>query len=265
MQKTRLMGILNTTPDSFFDGGSYLKLEDGIRRGIQAWREGADILDIGGESTRPGAASVDEAEEIRRTLPLVRALKKELPIPISIDTMKPAVAEAALDAGADFINDVTGFAHPEMRKLAAQSQAEICVMHMQGTPKTMQADPSYPEGIIAHLKLFFQKQISLLLEAGVKKEKIIIDPGIGFGKSVANNIEIIHNVPVIRSWGYPVLLGISRKSFMSKILNKPAADLLAATLAMATTAILSKTDILRVHDVAAHRDVINLINFYQSC
>ena len=217
-------------------------------------------MDIGGESTRPGSDAVSELEELRRIIPIIQALKSQIPIPLSIDTMKPRVAAAALEAGATLINDVTGFNDPLMREIASSSQSDICIMHMQGIPKTMQANPHYEEGIISHLIRWFESRVNLLVTNGVKEQKIIIDPGIGFGKTIADNLEIIDNLHRFKELGFPVLLGLSRKTFMAKILAKPYAELLPATLAMNTLAIMKGVDIIRVHDIAEHRDVINVLD-----
>lgn len=253
------MGILNVTPDSCYDQGRWGTHALAIQRGIQLYEEGAQLIDIGGESTRPGAAPVSESEELNRVIPVIKELKKQLSLPLSIDTMKPRVAAAAIEAGVSMINDVSGFSDPAMRRLAADSQVQICVMHMQGTPATMQIAPSYPEGVIPHLCEWFAKRIDQLLDAGLKEEQIILDPGIGFGKTVAHNVEIVNNLQKIKALGFPVLLGLSRKSFIGKILNKRYPDLLAGTLAITTLAILAGVDILRVHDVIEHQDVLNVL------
>lgn len=263
MKKKKLMGILNATPDSFYDGGQYFDPGLAIERGLQIVNEGADILDIGGESSRPNASFVSEQEELARVLPLIRALHGR--IPISIDTMKPRVAAAAIEAGATMINDVSGFRHPDMRRLAAEAKVDICIMHMLETPSTMQKNPHYPMGIMPHLIEYFRQQVDLLLSDGIDPSRIILDPGIGFGKTVADNFQIIQNVPILRELGYPVLVGLSRKSFLTKILDKPASELFAGTIAMNTIVVLAGADMIRVHDVSAHRDMINLINHYQTC
>lgn len=263
MHKTQLMGILNATPDSFYDQSRFFDLEAAVKRGLQISNEGADLIDIGGESTRPGASPVSLEEECRRVIPLIKQLKSLVSIPLSIDTLKPKVASQALQAGADWINDVSGFRDPEMREIAASSGAMLCVMHMQGTPETMQINPDYHTSIIDHIKHWFSDTLEKLVKAGVKEEKIVLDPGIGFGKTVAHNLEIIHNLPELKRLGFPVLIGVSRKSFMSKILNKPTNELLAATLAMNSIAVLSRIDFIRVHDIQAHRDVIDLIEAYK--
>ncbi len=259
---TKLMGILNITPDSCYDQGRWFQPHLAIERGLQIYQEGADILDIGGESTRPGAIPVSEEEELHRVIPILKTLKGQIPIPISIDTMKPKVAEAAIQAGASFINDVSGFCHPSMRALAADTQVTICVMHMQGTPDTMQINPHYSGGIIPFLLEWFSQKIEQLTRAGIKESKIILDPGIGFGKTVADNVEIIHNLQQIKALGFPVLLGLSRKSFLGKIINKTTyAELLPVSLAINTLAILAKIDIIRIHDIAPHRDILNLMKY----
>lgn len=257
------MGILNVTPVSSYD--SYFNREAAVKRALEMVEEGADILDIGGESTRPGAEPVSEEEELSRVIPVIKEVRRHTSLPISIDTLKPRVALAALEAGATMINDVSGFRDPEMRKVAAAANVPICVMHMQGTPQTMQINPSYPDGLIAHLIRYFDSQIEQLVDAGVNRHQILIDPGIGFGKTVADNLLIIHNLPLFRDRGYPVLLGLSRKSFMQRILNKPAADMLPGTIAFNTLAILAGVEIIRVHDVRPHRDVLTLIEQYQKC
>lgn len=257
---TKLMGILNVTPDSFVEESRYSTVDLAIERGKQIIREGADIVDIGGESTRPNATPIDEATELARVIPVIDALRSVSAIPISIDTLKPRVAKAAIDAGATMINDVAGFRDPAMQELAAALQVDVCVMHMQGTPQTMQLNPQYPEGIIDHLLHWFDKQARLLIHRGVPQERIILDPGIGFGKTVADNVQIIQNLGRLKELGFPLLVGVSRKSFMSKILKKPAAELLPATIAVNTCLLLSNNvDIIRVHDVSEHRGVIDLL------
>lgn len=254
------MGILNVTPDSFFDQGRFFNVEAAIQRGKEMIDEGVDIIDIGGESTRPGASPVSEQDELDRVLPVIQALHAVSPVIISIDTRHPYVARAAVQAGATLINDVSGFLDPAMEELAASTHVPICVMHMQGTPLTMQKDPHYPEGIIAYLLKWFESRVSHLVKQGVKEEQIILDPGIGFGKTVADNLEIIENLPQLKAMGFPLLIGVSRKSFMGKILNKTPSELLPATLAMNTFLIISAVDIIRVHDVAEHRAIIDLLS-----
>lgn len=262
----KIMGILNVTPDSHYDGGLYANVDTAIRRGIEMVNQGAAIIDVGGESTRPGSDPVSEKEELRRVIPVIGGLKDCIPkhVMISIDTMKPAVAEAALAAGATFINDVSGFRDPSMVAVAAKAKVPVCVMHMQGTPKTMQLNPVYEEGVVPHLIGWIKERTAFLTHHGINPKNIIFDPGIGFGKTVDNIIEILHNLQRFRSLGFPVLLGLSRKSFMTKILGKPPSELMAATLALSTVALMANVDIIRVYDVAEHRDIINVLRKYLS-
>lgn len=259
MTSTQLMGILNVTPDSSYDQGRYFDEDKAIQHGIQMWKEGADWIDIGGESTRPGACPVSEQEELQRVLPVIKALKQEVSISLSIDTFKAKVAEAAIEAGASLINDVSGFRDSAMRQVAAQSQLPLCVMHMHENPTTMQINPFYPNGILPFLIDWFKARIDLLLASGIQEKNIILDPGIGFGKTIADNVEIVHNLHQIKALGFPVLIGLSRKSFLGKILHKSYPDLLPASLAMNTLALLAQIEMIRVHDVSEHRDIINLM------
>lgn len=256
------MGILNITPDSFYDKSRQSCLDDAITTACRMKEEGADILDIGGESTRPGANDVSEDEELNRVIPVIKGIKEKIDIPISIDTKKSAVAREAIKAGATIINDVTGFDDPEMVALAAENDLDICVMHMLGTPKTMQVNPHYEFGIISHLLQWFDEKVNVLIRAGVKSERIILDPGIGFGKTVDDNLKIIHNLSSLKQLGFRMLLGVSRKSFLSKILGKPTGELLNATVAVNAFAVASNVDIIRVHDVKEHREVADIfMNF----
>lgn len=265
MQKIEIMGILNATPDSFYDGGLYASTESAVAYGKKLFQEGADIIDIGGESTRPrtvyhSTPPVDEEEEKLRVIPIIQQLKREVSVPLSIDTMKPSVAAAALAAGASIINDVSGFCHPAMQEIAASSGARLCVTHMLGNPQNMQVEPQYPGGIISTLLRFFEQRIEELFSKGVREEQIIVDPGIGFGKTIQHNFEIINNIQQFKSLGFPVLLGVSRKSFLQKFLNKTASELLSATLIVNTIGILSGVDIIRVHDVSEHRQATALVS-----
>lgn len=261
MKLPKLMGILNTTPDSCYDQGRWFDQSTAIQRGFQIAKEGADWLDIGGESTRPGAIPVPEAEELKRVLPVIKALKKEISIPISIDTMKAKVAEAAINEGATLINDISGFRDPAMRKVASDAQIPICVMHMLETPVTMQNNPDYPQGIVSFLLEWFKKRVDLLLASGIQEKNIILDPGFGFGKTVDDNVEIVQNLHEIKALGFPLLIGLSRKSFLGKIIHKTYPDLLPVSLAINVLAILEGADILRVHDVSEHRDIIDLMAY----
>lgn len=258
--KPKLMGILNVTPDSFYDGNSFYAFEKAVNRGLEMAHEGADIIDIGGESTRPNATPVSLEEELARVIPVIKALRNQIAVPISIDTMKPEVAEKAIQAGASFINDVSGFRLKEMIALAKKTGVQICLMHMRETPLTMQETPFYEEGIMTHLLSWFEKQITQLLKAGLLPEQIVLDPGIGFGKTVADNLKILHNLPKFKALGFPLLIGMSRKSFLAKICQKPNSHLLSATLAANTVAMLSGASYIRVHDVREHRDAIVVLD-----
>jgi dihydropteroate synthase len=255
----RLMGVLNATPDSFYEKGAYFSFEKAFEHGIKLWKDGADYLDIGGASSRPFAPFVDEEEELRRVIPLIEVLSKEISIPISIDTDKPKVAHKAVEKGARLINSIEGFTHPEMVEVAASCTADLCVMHMQGTPQTMQLNPSYPEGVISHLLAFFEKQIERLNKAGIHSNRIILDPGIGFGKTVEQNLTIIKELQQFKKFGLRILLGASRKSFMGKLLGKSTTELLPATLTIHTIVLLNGIDIVRVHDVREHRDAVDIL------
>jgi dihydropteroate synthase len=257
--KTQILGILNVTPDSFFDGGRYQHYDSAVARGLDIEREGADIIDIGGESTRPYALdSITEEEELARVIPVIETLHHELSIPISIDTNKSTVMEKAIEAGASIVNDVHGFSCPKMREIAAQTGVKIIIMHMQGSPKDMQKAPEYPLGVTEEIMNFFTLRIEELKATGVKEQQIIVDPGIGFGKTVAHNIEIIENIQRFKSLGFPLLLGLSYKSFMKQLLNKGTHELHTETLAINTLAIKAGVDLIRVHDVKEHRDIVDL-------
>ncbi len=259
--RCQIMGIVNVTPDSFYDGGSYFAFDPAFKHALQLVEEGADILDIGGDSTRPGSKATPLEEERRRVIPLIQALAKRVSVPISVDTLKVQVAKEALDVGASLINDVSGFRCPGMQALAAESQVKICVMHMLRQPETMQHNPYYEEGVLVEVMRFLEQQVAQLLHMGVKEGNIILDPGIGFGKTVEDNLVLLHNIEEIKSLGYKVLLGASRKSFMSKMIGKATAELLPTTLAVNTMALLSGVDIIRVHDVKEHRDILKMFQW----
>jgi dihydropteroate synthase len=217
----KVMGIVNVTPDSFSDGGRYLDHGRAVEHALQLAAEGAEILDIGGESTRPGAAPVEEAEELKRVLPVIRALRPQTQALISIDTMKAAVARAALEAGADIINDVTGLrGDPNMPAVAAASQAGVVVMHMTGTPRTMQQQPEYQD-VVAEVTAFFAERLRTLADQGIAPERIVLDPGFGFGKTLEHNLRLLHSLPAMSSLGRPLLVGVSRKSMIGQLLGDP--------------------------------------------
>lgn len=247
-KKTYIMGILNVTPDSFFDGGKYNFLEQAIIRAEKMVEEGADIIDIGGESTRPGAEFVSEQQEIERVVPVIEKIKN-LNVPISIDTTKSRVAEEALKSGATIINDISGLNFdPDMVKVAAKYDSYVVIMHIKGTPKNMQVNPYY-DNVIKEVSEYLENSANLAIKTGVNKNKIIIDPGIGFGKTLEHNLTLLRNLDKLKSLGYPVLLGTSRKSFISKIHNFSIEERLEGSLATVVTGISQGVDIVRVHDV----------------
>lgn len=246
-----VMGILNVTPDSFSDGGQFLDPAAAVSRGEELAREGADIIDIGGESTRPGAKPVPEAEELRRVLPVVESLAKRLAVPLSIDTMKPAVARAALAAGASIVNDVGAGRHEDsMRRLVAETGAGYVAVHVQGTPETMQKNPVY-EDVTREVGEFFRERLGQLREAGVAAEQVVLDPGIGFGKTAEHNLELLGRLAGFTSLGRPLLLGVSRKSFIGKLAGQPDAERLSGALACTVLAAKAGAHIFRTHDVGA--------------
>jgi dihydropteroate synthase len=247
--KTRLMGVVNVTPDSFSDGGLYLEPEAAIAHGSELADEGADILDVGGESTRPGAAEVSGEEELRRTEPVVADLAA-LGHTVSIDTSKLAVAEAALGAGAAIVNDVTALrADPEIAALCADRGATLALMHMQGDPRTMQESPAY-EDVVDDVKAFLAERIEFAIAAGVAEERIWIDPGIGFGKTLDHNLELLRRLGELRALGRPILVGTSRKSFIGKVDGSGPDERIGGTIASSVLAVAGGADVLRVHDVA---------------
>jgi dihydropteroate synthase len=243
------MGILNVTPDSFSDGGRFFSADLAMAQGERLIREGADFLDVGGESTRPFAEPVSIAEEIRRVVPVIEALARQTAVPVSIDTTKSEVARAALAAGASMINDVSAFRlDPALAGLAAEAGVPVILMHMKGVPKTMQSNPFY-EDLFQEIRCFLEERIATAAAYGIPREKIIVDPGIGFGKSVEHNLSIINNLHFLESLDRPILLGISRKSFIGKILNLPPQERTEGTIASAVLSVLRGAHIVRVHDV----------------
>jgi len=251
-----LMGVVNVTPDSFSDGGKFLSAQQAIDHAKRLIDEGADIIDIGGESTRPGAAPVSVQEEMDRVLPVIEALKNGGKL-ISIDTRNAATMQAALNAGAGMINDVTALSGAESLKIAAHHKAMICLMHMQGTPQTMQHDPQY-NNVVQEVFDYLQQRIETCLAAGIAKDRIIIDPGIGFGKNLSHNLELLRNADTFCELDVPVLLGLSRKRFIADILQQdvPAQDRLPGSLAAALYGLQQGVQILRVHDISATKQAL---------
>ncbi len=246
-----VMGVVNVTPDSFSDGGQFFEPEAAVARALQLVEEGADIIDVGGESTRPGAEPVSEAEELRRVLPVIEALARKIKQPISIDTLKPAVARAALGAGASLVNDVGANRNDAaMWRIIAERGAGYVVMHMQGTPQTMQSKPSYRD-VVAEVGAFFGERLATLEHAGVAPEQVMLDVGIGFGKTLEHNLQLLAALRSFTNLGRPLLLGVSRKSFVSKLLGTAAGERLPATLACTALAVEAGVNAVRAHDVAA--------------
>jgi dihydropteroate synthase len=254
----RLMGIVNVTPDSFSDGGRFFDSQQAIDRGLQLAAEGADLLDVGGESTRPYSAPVDAAEELRRVIPVIAALCRQTSLPVSIDTSKAAVARAAIQAGAEIINDVTGLeGDPDMLELALETGAGVCAMHMQGTPQTMQDNPTY-DNVVADIFRYLEARRDALLAAGIERERICLDPGIGFGKTHQHNLTLLAHCGRYHDLGQPLLVGHSRKGFIGKVLGDQEADRTFGTVGVSLALARHGVQVLRVHDVAPVRQALLL-------
>jgi len=253
-KKTYTMGILNITPDSFSDGGSFFSEEIALKHALRMAKDGADIIDVGGESTRPGSAQVPEEEEIRRVTSIIQLLSKELKIPISVDTYRAKTAEAAIKAGAHLINDIWGLKYdPDMAAVVAKYNVPVCIMHNRTLGHVYQ---NLIEDILQELK----ESIELAHKAGIKDEKILLDPGIGFAKTWEQNLEVMRHLDVFRSLGYPILLGASRKSFIGKVLDLEVQDRLEGTLAITAAGIMKGVDVVRVHDVLENVRVAKIID-----
>jgi dihydropteroate synthase len=254
-----LMGILNVTPDSFSDGGAYLAPKDALAQARDMVAQGADILDIGGESTRPGAATVPDNEEIARVEPVIRALTGAGSVPVSIDTRKSAVARAALAAGAAIVNDVSGFTYdPDLVDVVAGSDAPVCLMHTQGTPDTMQDAPQYSDALL-DVYDFLEARIRHAEAAGISRSRIMVDPGIGFGKTVEHCLELLRGISLFHSLGCAILLGVSRKSFIGAVAGvESAQDRVSGSVSVAMLAVGQGVQVLRVHDIAAHQQALAL-------
>jgi dihydropteroate synthase len=250
------MGVLNVTPDSFFDGGLFVEPEAAFARAEQMAAEGADVIDVGGESTRPGAEPVSADEELRRVVPVLERLAEKLETPLSIDTSKAAVARSALEAGASFVNDVTALrGDPEMAAVVADAEAQLCLMHMRGEPRTMQEDPRYGD-VVSEVRAFLEQRLAFAVGEGVAEDRIWLDPGIGFGKTLDHNLELIRRLGEIAAIGRPVVVGASRKRFIGALTGRPEGDRLAGSLAAAVLAFERGASMLRVHDVGPTRDAL---------
>jgi dihydropteroate synthase len=258
--RTHIMGILNVTPDSFSDGGRFFSLEQATDQGMRMVDEGADIIDVGGESTRPGSDPVGLDEELSRVIPVIEALAKKNNIPISIDTYKAKVAQRALDAGAEMINDISALRFdPRMKEIASEYKVPLALMHILGTPKNMQKDPFYQD-VIAEIKDYLQESIQMAEDAGIEKSRLIIDPGIGFGKRLEDNLNILKNLKRFSILGCPILVGCSRKTFIGKILDLPMDERLEGSLAALAVAVVNGANLVRVHDVKESKRVAHLVD-----
>jgi dihydropteroate synthase len=254
-----VMGIVNVTPDSFSDGGQFLGAEAAIAHGLEMVRQGADVLDIGGESTRPGAEPVTLEEERRRVLPVIEGLRTASDVALSIDTTKAALADEALRAGANIVNDVTAGRDPAMAEVIAKHRAGVILMHMQGTPQTMQDDPRYGD-VVADICLFFRERIEEFVAAGVDAKQIAIDPGIGFGKTFDHNRDLLVRLPEFLALGRPICLGVSRKGFIGQIIDRPRRERGVGSAVVAAYCLArGAAHIVRVHDVPEHRDAVRLM------
>jgi len=257
-QHVLVMGILNITPDSFSDGGKYLDPSLAVDRGLLLVENGADILDIGAESTRPGAEEVEVSEEIRRITPVLRELGRRISIPISIDTTKAAVAQVACDLGAVIVNDISAFRKdPGMVNTVARAKASVVIMHMKGTPQSMQSLCQY-EDVVEEVHGFLRERIQVARDAGIAEDQIVVDPGIGFGKNTSQNLMLLKKLAVLKELRKPILVGVSQKSFIGHVLDKAVGDRMMGTAAAVTMAVLQGASMIRVHDVGPMREVITM-------
>ncbi|HPB75990.1 MAG TPA: dihydropteroate synthase [Chromatiaceae bacterium] len=251
------MGVINVTPDSFSDGGRHATLDAALRCGERLAAEGADILDIGGESTRPGAAEVSVAEEIDRVVPVLAALASRLDLPLSVDTSKPEVMRAAVAAGAGLINDIYALRRPGALAAAAELAVPVCLMHMRGTPETMQREPRYSDPV-AEVRAFLEERLADCAAAGIPHQRLLLDPGFGFGKTLEHNLALLAGLPALTALGLPLLVGLSRKSMIGALTGREVDGRLAGSLAAAVLAVERGARVIRVHDVAATRDALRV-------
>jgi len=257
LSRPRIMGVLNITPDSFSDGGDFFTLEKAVARAAQMVEEGAAIIDLGGESTRPGAAPVSVEEELRRVIPVIEALHAAVPVPVSVDTRKPAVMQAAVAAGAGLINDVNALQEAGAVEMAASLEVPVCLMHMQGSPETMQDTPSYID-VVDEVAGYLQARATVCMQQGIPKERILLDPGFGFGKTVTHNLLLLQQLERLVETGFPVLVGLSRKSLIGKVLDLPVDKRLYPGLALAALAVWKGAALVRCHDVRATREAVEM-------
>lgn len=259
-QKPLIMGVLNVTSDSFSDGGKYLSMDRACEHAFNLIAQGADIIDIGGESTKPGAAKVPLDIELSRVVPVIQHIRNNSNVCISIDTYKPQVMSAAVQAGANIINDVYALRHDGALSMAARLDVPVCLMHMQGEPDTMQNNPSYPEGVMSELLEFFKERISTCEHAGIKRNRLIIDPGFGFGKLAQHNLNLMNKLNELNEFNLPVLLGISRKSTIGAVLGKEVEQRLIGSITLAVYATLKGVGIIRTHDVDETNQALLMVN-----
>ena len=257
--QVRVMGVINTTPDSFSDGGQFDTTDKALRYAMKLIDDGVDILDIGGESTRPGSQNVDASEELARTIPLIQAIRKESDVQISIDTSKPVVMQQAVAEGANLINSIWALRQDDALAVAAQSGASVCLMHMQGTPETMQQNPCYDD-VVSEVIEYLRQRIEAAVEAGIARENIIVDPGFGFGKTLQHNLLLLKSLAQLKALDVPLLVGMSRKSMIGTILNKPVDQRLYGSISTAVIAAMQGADIIRVHDVAQTIDALAIVD-----
>lgn len=257
LSRPLVMGVVNVTPDSFSDGGRYLPAQAAIDHARRLVEEGADLLDIGGESSRPGAEPVPLEEELRRVMPVLEAAVA-LGVPVSVDTMKPQVMRAAIDAGAAMVNDILALRAPGALEAVAGSDVAVCLMHMQGEPRTMQVNPIYGD-VVREVRDFLAERVAAAEAAGIERSRIVVDPGFGFGKDRSHNLALFRNLPVFAALGVPVLVGLSRKSVLGRLTGRDVNERLAASLAAAVLAVERGAHIVRVHDVAATRDALAVL------
>ena len=262
LKRPLLMGILNITPDSFSDGGKYLTLNEALKRAHEMIEEGVDIIDIGGESTRPGSEPVSADEELKRIMPIIEALKKDSDIAISVDTYKAEVMKEVIDIDVAMINDVYALSQPGAIDVIKHSKVGICLMHMQGTPQTMQINPQYTN-VVNEVKLFLEARANDLVSEGIEKSRMILDPGFGFGKTFEHNIELLQHLESFQSLKLPLLVGLSRKSFIRKILSGEHDDHLSGSIAAAIFSAIKGAKILRVHDIKETKSALKVINVAQ--
>ena len=257
--KTYIMGILNVTPDSFSDGGKYNSVEKAILRAKEMINQGADIIDVGGESTRPNSSKISIDEELQRVIPVIERISKFAPV-ISIDSSKSQVVKKAIEAGATIVNDIYGLQNDKkMARIVAKSNCKIVIMHIKGIPQNMQNSPKY-NNLVSEIIDYFNESISIAKNAGIEEKNIILDPGIGFGKTVNNNLEIIRNINKFKRFGYPILLGASRKSFIGKITGAKVNDRLAGSIAAISIGVLNGVNIVRVHDVKETKQAVQILD-----